>query len=183
MGKNDTLISAIYGGSFDPPHLGHREVIIKTLNIVDRVVVVPSWLNPFKDSSHARVQDRLKWCKIVFGDIKGVVVDDFEISQNRAVYTIETYKALKDRYNIQYIVIGADNLKDIAKWRDFDTLNSEIVWIVAKRRGYSIDTSLLRESIIIDTDIDISSSDIRSGKSKEYIDRKIIDEVEKIYNI
>ena len=184
MGKNDTA-TAIYGGSFDPPHLGHREVIKRVLSLedIDRVVVVPSWLNPFKDSFHAPAQKRYEWCKAIFGDIDGVEISDFEILQHRAVYTVETYKKLSQIYPITHIVIGADNLASIDKWRDFATLNNSIEWIVAKRRGYDIVTSKLRCFKIIQTDTPISSSDIRRGKGLEYIDDRIIDEVKSIYQI
>ena len=184
MGKNDTA-TAIYGGSFDPPHMGHREVIKKTLAIggIDRVVVVPSWLNPFKESFHASAQKRYEWCRVVFGDIEGVEISDFEILQNRAVYTIETYKELSQKYPITHIVIGADNLQSIDRWRDFEILNSQIEWIVAKRRGYDIVTSKLRRFKIIETDTPISSSDIREGRGLEYIDSRILDEIKSIYKL
>ena len=184
MGKNDTG-TAIYGGSFDPPHTGHREVVSKALSLphVDKIIIVPSWLNPFKETSHASAQKRFEWCQKVFGDISGVDISDFEISQNRPVYTIETYRKLNQKYPVNFIIIGADNLPSIEKWRDFDKLNRSIEWIIAKRHGYDIVTPALRSFQIIETDTPVSSSDIRNGIGIEYIDDKIADEVSEIYGI
>ena len=184
MRKNDTNV-AIYGGSFDPPHLGHKEVIQKALSMpnIDKVIVVPSWLNPFKSSSGALAKDRYRWAKVVFGDIDGVEVSDFEISQNRPVYTIETFNYLKEQYPISHIIIGADNLQSIEKWRDFDKLNQNIEWIIAKRRGYDIVTPKLRSFKLINTDTPISSSDIRVAKGLEYVDDRILDEVKQVYRL
>ena len=184
MGRNDTNI-AIYGGSFDPPHLGHKEVVKKTLSIldIDKVIIVPSWLNPFKNSSHALAKKRFEWTKEMFKDIDNVEVSDFEISQNKAVYTIETFEALNQKYPISHIIIGADNLKSLTKWRDFEKLNQSIEWIIAKRQGYDIVTPSLHNFKVIETDIPISSSEIRMGKGLEFIDDKIIDEVKYIYKL
>lgn len=184
MGKNDTG-TAIYGGSFDPPHTGHREVIAKALTLphIDKIIIVPSWLNPFKETSHAPAQKRYEWCQKVFEDIEGVEISDFEISQKSPVYTIETYRELNRKYPVSSVIIGADNLRSIEKWRDFDKLNRSVEWIIAKRNGYAIVTPTLRSFKIIETDIPVSSSDIREGTGAEYIDDKIADEVAEIYGL
>ena len=55
MVKNDKQVVAMFGGSFDPPHLGHQRIVekaIKSLEI-DILLVVPAYLNPFKISSLA----------------------------------------------------------------------------------------------------------------------------------
>jgi len=163
---------AIFGGSFDPPHLGHIEIIKKALKIADKIIVVPTFLNPFKNSFSANPQIRLKWCKEVC-DFKDVIVSDFEIKNGKPTYTIDTFNALSKDYNIKYIIIGADNLKSITKWRDFEVLNSKIIWIVATREGYELDCSSLREYKIINLEQNVSSTDIRNGKKSQFIDKKI----------
>lgn len=110
-------------------------------------------------------------------------ISDFEISQKRPVYTIETYRELNRKYPVSSVIIGADNLRSIEKWRDFDKLNRSVEWIIAKRNGYAIVTPTLRSFKIIETDIPVSSSDIREGTGAEYIDDKIADEVAEIYGL
>ena len=63
---------ALYGGSFDPPHLGHVHVVhaaLKTLDI-DKIIVVPAFVNPFKSGTHAPAELRLKWLQEIFEDDK-----------------------------------------------------------------------------------------------------------------
>jgi len=173
---------AIFGGSFDPPHLGHKEIIKKSLEITDRVIVVPTFLNPFKSSFSVEPKKRLEWVKKSF-DFKNILVSSFEIEQKRAVYTIETYEALNKIFNIKYIIIGADNLKNIEKWKSFEALNSKITWIVATRDREHLNTSKLNSFQVIDVSIDVSSSEIRSGKKLDFIDKNIRNKVVKEYGI
>ena len=182
MQKNATY--ALYGGSFDPPHLGHLEIVKQLLELkeVDRVLIVPTYLNPFKNSFNVEPSTRLKWVEEQF-NLKNVEVSSFEIEQNRAVYTVETFKELSKKYNIKYIVIGADNLKSITKWRDFNYLNSKITWIVATRENFVLDLSPLKRYILLNINIDVSSSEIREGKKLQFLDKKIKSKVLLEYNL
>jgi len=173
---------AIFGGSFDPPHLGHKEIINKALEVVDRVIVVPTYLNPFKSSFSVSAKLRYKWCKELFEDSR-VVVSDYEVKQEKSVYTVDTIKELSEKYNIKAITIGADNLANIDKWRDFDYLNNNFLWLVALRANKELDCSKLRECKPLSVDIDISSTELREGKKLEYIDDKIKKQVVIEYNI
>ena len=166
MVKN-RLSVALFGGSFDPPHIGHQTIVKKVLNleIVDRVVIMPTFLNPFKSSSHATADMRLKWCRDMCSD-PDVIICDYEIRQNRAVYTIESINYLREQYEIKYLVIGSDNLAHIEHWREFETINSTITWIVVDRSGYDSSYEKLRDYITIEMDIPISSSQIRARENK-----------------
>ncbi len=183
MVKN-SLGFALFGGSFDPPHLGHRTIIEEILKFseLQGVIITPTWLNPFKEKSHASSIKRLKWCHQVF-DYPNVIISDYEIEQQRPVYTIETYQALKKEYPIKYLIIGSDNLTTITKWRDFSKLNQELIWIIATRDNINPDISMLKNAKILPIKIPISSTKIRLGEGLEYIDSKIYNEVIETYHI
>ena len=174
---------ALFGGSFDPPHLGHKEIIKKALalNRVDCILVVPTYLNPFKNSFNLEPKIRYKLVKKSFSNIGCVKFSNYEIKQNRSVYTIETYKKLKRRFNIKFIIIGADNLKSIKKWKDFNILNNKITWIVATRSKRFPRKLPLKRYIILNIDADVSSTQIREGKKLNFIDKKIKSQVIKYY--
>ncbi len=174
--------TALFGGSFDPPHLGHREIVEKTLSLpgIERLVLLPAWLNPFKRESHAPPEKRLEWCRTVF-DLPGVIVSDYEIRQKRPVYTLESYRALSREYSIGWLVIGADNLKDLPRWHAFETLNREVTWIVATREGSSPDVSRLRSVRILELHVPVSSTQIRSGVGFDFVDPRIREEVRRFY--
>ncbi|HGZ71130.1 MAG TPA: nicotinate (nicotinamide) nucleotide adenylyltransferase [Nitratifractor sp.] len=175
---------ALFGGSFDPPHAGHQKIVDAVLKLdwIDAVIISPAFKNPFKEQYNASPSLRLEWCKTLFkGSDK--IVNNFEIEQNRAVYTIEAFNHLSKLYNIQAIVIGADNLKSIQKWRDFEALNSKVKWIVISRPNEPLETSALREFSVVPIEINISSSEIRNGKKLDFVDSAIKKQVLKEYNL
>ncbi len=153
---------AIFGGSFDPPHKGHISIVKTALQVldIDKLIVVPAYLNPFKTSSHATPAKRLEWLTRVFDGYKNVEVSDFEILQNRPVPSIETVMHFKQPSDEIYLIIGADNLSALKKWHRFEELDSLVTWAVATRddiavpEGYiqlpvseAVSSTLLREKV------------------------------------
>jgi nicotinate-nucleotide adenylyltransferase len=177
-----SITYALFGGSFDPPHLGHKEIIKKALDYANKVIAMPTYLNPFKNSFNAPPQKRINWVKKSF-NFKNVEICDYEIKQNRAVYTIESFKHLSKIKNIKFIIIGSDNLKDITKWKNFKELNNSVTWLVANREGFILNTSALKNFIILNLNINVSSTQIREGKKLNFLDEKIRDDVLNFYKI
>ena len=91
---------ALFGGSFDPPHAGHDAAVRAILSSLkpDLLVIMPSFLNPFKKSFSAPPQLRLRWCRALWSDAPHVKVSDYEISQNVPVPTIQSVKFLLEKY-------------------------------------------------------------------------------------
>lgn len=91
---------ALFGGSFDPPHTGHDAAVRAILSSLkpDLLIIMPSFLNPFKKSFSAPPQLRLRWCRALWSDAPHVEVSDYEISQNRSVPTIQSVKFLLKKY-------------------------------------------------------------------------------------
>ena len=170
---------AIFGGSFDPVHLGHIEIVKKALKDkdIDKIIIVPNYLNPLKNSFSAPAELRYKWLKEVFKNIKNVEVSDFEIQKNRAVYSIETINHFKPKY----FIIGSDNLKTLDKWKQIDEILKKVEFIIAKRGD--IDKNLLKKygiKKIIDINIPISSTEIRKGNFK-FLPKQIENEIKEFY--
>ncbi len=169
---------AIFGGSFDPPHLGHLEVIqqaITSLNI-DELIVVPAFLNPFKSKSYAPASLRLKWLKAMTEEIKPVRVSSYEIDQNRAVASIETVKHFKDSDDI-YLIIGADNLETLSSWKDFKELDEMVTWVVATRDNIKIPSRYIN----LNVNQNISATQLREQVNEAYLDKSIAKEILDFY--
>ena len=166
---------AIFGGSFDPPHKGHQTIVNRALELldIDKIIIVPTFLNPFKKSSLASPHQRLEWCRELFGDFDNAEVSDYEIALGKPTYTRETLRYFQKRYSVRYLIIGADNLESITKWHSFEQINQEIIWVVATRLKCKLDTSMLREYILLDIAIDISSTKIRECNDLRHIDERI----------
>ncbi|MFK5975773.1 MAG: nicotinate (nicotinamide) nucleotide adenylyltransferase [Sulfurovum sp.] len=182
MVKQHKPTVAIFGGSFDPPHRGHQDIVGCAINSldIDKLVLLPAYLNPFKSSTLILASQRLEWVETLFGDMDRVVVDDYEIAEGRSVRTVESVKKLSEKYSVKYIIIGADNLASLDKWYQFDSLNESIIWVIASRAGYDLHTSKLREWVRLDMDIPISSTHIRDRRDLKYIDPKIKESVKQI---
>ena len=160
---SNSLKVALFGGSFDPPHFGHRAIIDSALRelSIDKLIIIPTFLNPFKSKSHLSAKERLALAKEHFSS-KYVEISNYEIEQKVATPTATTLRYFQNLYSVKYIIIGADNLSSIDKWHDFKWLNSQITWIVATRNGYCLDTSKLKDFKILQVNANISSTEIRN---------------------
>jgi len=169
---------AIFGGSFDPPHLGHVEIAnkaLKELNL-DKLIIMPNYLNPLKNSFSAPPRLRLKWLKKIFDDPK-IEISDFEISKKRPVYTIETL----NEFNPDFFIIGSDNLKTLHKWHKIDEILQKTSLVVATRG--EVDKKLLSKyniKKVLDVNIPVSSTEIRNENFK-YLPEKIEKEIKEFY--
>ena len=170
---------ALFGGSFDPPHNGHLEVVhvaLKQLDI-EKLILIPTFLNPFKTRSFAPSELRLTWLKKLFKSFKNVEVSDFEMLQNRPTYSIESVKYFKKLYNEIYFIIGADNLEHLEKWHQFDELNKLVTWVVAHRDDIAINNTF----ISLHVRQPISSSAIRDTLKLSDIPKVIRDDIQTYY--
>lgn len=147
---------AVYSGSFDPLHIGHQAIMEYLTNEreFDWVYLVISPQNPCKDPSKAlSAQQRYEAAidAVRRHPELHVWVDDIELSMPAPHYTIKTLDALKKREpeNDFTLVMGADNLHGIHKWRDAPRLLSEYGVAVYPRKGFDlkkIQSTLFKES-------------------------------------
>ncbi len=144
---------------------GHLTVIKEAArNLeIDKLIVIPTFLNPFKTSFYAPPNERLRLSKELFGKVSKVSIDDYEIREGRATPTVKTVRYFQKRYRVEYIIIGADNLVSITKWHGFNWLNSRVTWVIATRKGYELLTKPLKNFKILNVSVNISSTEIRNS--------------------
>jgi nicotinate-nucleotide adenylyltransferase len=175
---------ALFGGSFDPPHIGHEKIVYEVLNSlkIDKFIIAPAFLNPFKTKSHLDPLDRLNLIKELFQENKNIEVTDFEIKRNKATPTIETIRYIKKIYNPKkiYLIIGADNIKSLYLWQDFDKLKQSVTFISISRDGYEEKNDII-QFINIKIDINISSTTLRENLDLRYIPKKIEQKVKELW--
>ena len=173
---------AIFGGSFDPPHLGHDMIVkeaLKSLNI-NKLIIIPTFLSPFKSEFGAPPNLRLQWCRSLWENLSSkIIVSDYETSQNRAVASIDSVSYFKNKFNASriYLIIGADQFNSLHKWHRYDELKALVSFVVACRDGIKIDENLQK----LDINVKISSSKIKSELNFKHIPTAILDSVEKFY--
>jgi nicotinate-nucleotide adenylyltransferase len=122
---NDLIRLGIFGGSFDPPHLGHVLGCLWALcsGEIDRVVMIPVGRHAFGKESGAGFEDRLEMCRLATQHLGGFVeVSDLEGRRDGTSYTIETLEALrKERPQAQLrLIVGSDVASEVNLWRSAD---------------------------------------------------------------
>jgi nicotinate-nucleotide adenylyltransferase len=173
---------ALFGGSFDPIHNGHLEVVKAALELleIDKIIIMPAFLSPFKSSSKAGETERFAWVTEAFEGWDKCEVSDYEIRQKRSVPTIESVEYLKRHLHADgkiALIIGADNLAALPRWKNYDQLIQDCDIIVAARSGFAVGAGYR----ILPVKYDISSTDIRQGISFDKLPPKIADKIINTY--
>lgn len=176
---------AIFGGSFDPIHIGHEMIINKLshLSYINKLIVVPTYLNPFKKKFHLSPEKRFEILNQMYEKNQDILISDFEINRGESTPSIITVEHFKKFYNPDkiYFIIGADNLKTLHLWDSFDKLNSLVEFIVINRDGYEVKNDIIQFKVI-NMNIDISSTSLREKFEVKYIPKKIQQKVTTIWN-
>ena len=130
----------IFGGSFDPPHVGHVLSVkyLLSVGLVDEVIVVPVFEHAFhKELTPYEVRSRL--VQLAFADEPRATVSLIEAQLPRPNFTLNTVRFLQEeRPGDQLrLIVGADVLHDIDRWHHFDELSERAPLIVLGRAGVS----------------------------------------------
>jgi nicotinate-nucleotide adenylyltransferase len=129
---------AVFGGSFNPPHIGHVLTAVYVLSTapIDHLLVVPVYRHPFAKGL-APFEDRLEMCALAFGWLSGVVVSTVERDLDGESLTLRTLQRLSlDHPDWQMrLVIGSDVLPDLDKWHRFDLVQELAPPLVIPRAG------------------------------------------------
>jgi len=132
---------ALFGGSFNPPQIGHVAVAKALLDSgqFDEVWVTPSLRHPF-GKPLAPFEDRLALCHLAFDSLGPLVrVSEAERQTgNQEGYTIELIRALRKKYphHSFSLVMGSDVRSETSQWRDFEELKKLIEIYPISRAGY-----------------------------------------------
>jgi len=130
----------LYGGSFDPVHLGHllvAQAAQEELNL-DRVVFIPAAQSPFKpESPPAPATTRLRFLRLALAGQCSWHLDDQEILRGAPSYSIDTVRSYAKRYPHAklFYLIGADHVPHLPKWREAEALAQLTEFVVVRRPG------------------------------------------------
>jgi nicotinate-nucleotide adenylyltransferase len=159
---SDVRRIALFGGSFNPPHVAHQLACAYVLStarpLVDELWVIPTFKHPF-DKQLAPYADRVAMCERAARPFGGrVQVSRIEEELGGESYTLRTVQALKERHpDASFaLVIGTDLLGELDRWHGWPELERAIEFIVVGRGGYAE----LRPSEV--TLPEVSSSEVRA---------------------
>jgi len=168
----------LYGGSFNPPHIGHVEAALSVSRALkpDRFLIMPDHLPPHKElaADSPGPEERLRLCRLAFRDIPGAEVSDLEICREGASYTADTVEQLRCDYpnDELTLVVGGDMFFSFESWYRFRYLLEQCTLAVLARCGEDVDElpAAVREMekryaarivLIAHEPVTVSSSDLR----------------------
>lgn len=177
-GELDILKIGIYGGTFNPPHIGHissAKEASEQLGL-DCLIVVPTGVPPHKTvpSGAPPAEMRMEMVQTAFNDCYNVIISDIEMRNDAPAYTIDTINSIKVDYpGAQFFLLtGTDMFLTLQSWRDSEKLLNGITPAVFSRdtddliaisdhsnrlRGlFGAETAIINNSVV-----DISSSELR----------------------
>lgn len=180
----------IFGGTFDPVHIGHLHIAQRALEqfALDGVLFIPTGRPAWKINTVSPVEDRYAMLKAAVEGNEHFDVSRLEIDREGITYTIDTLRTLKERYQDKaelFFIVGADTAAEIATWKDADEIRTLVTFLCARRtnskdtvhdmlhndRGFEI--RFIESSLI-----DISSRELREwirvGRSIHYLVPEVI---------
>jgi len=130
----------LFGGSFDPVHLGHL-LVAQAANEelgLDRLFFIPAAQSPFKpESNPAPAAIRLQWLRLALAGKTNCEIDEQEIKRGGVSYTIETVRDYAKRFPRAelFYLIGADHAAKLPEWREAGELARLAQFVVTPRPG------------------------------------------------
>ncbi len=192
----------LYGGSFDPIHLGHLNLAIEMLEKagLDEIWFCPANVNPHKvENLPISTEDRLSMLMLALEGIKGCSILNSELLRPSPSYTIDTLKELlaEEEKNPQglkfHLILGEDALPGFPKWKSVDEIIQLVPLLIGQRTtsepsaNSTGDPSLriaIENGMIPTRRMDINSTEIRQRLSqkkccKHLVPQKVLDYIDR----
>ena len=166
---------AIFGGSFDPIHLGHLSIAedARTSFEYDKIVFFPSNIPPHKrPSQKVSAEARIQMTRLAITGNESFLLDEYEVRAGGISYTIDTIRHVLDSYDVTGklgLIIGEDLLPGFHTWKDAENIQSLVELLVARRSpaadksGEGTEpSSSVRYRVVQNVLLPVSSSEIRT---------------------
>ena len=135
---SETRNIALFGGTFDPVHLGHVYLAEAARNVLslDEVRFLPCRISPFKSgNTPTAAADRLEMLRLATQDLPWAVIDDFEIRREGPSFSYQTAEAMKQRFpqDRLFWIMGTDQWDVLPSWAQPQRLAACVEFIVFAR--------------------------------------------------
>ncbi len=163
----------IFGGTFDPIHLGHLITAqsVKEIRNLEKIIFIPTFISPLKSNIiTSPAEDRLNMIKLAIDGVPFFEYSDIEIKKSEVSFTVDTLKELKREYTEMELIIGYDNIFTFNTWKNPDEILNLATLIVLKRKSSQLppfENDYYRQAVFVQTrGIEISATDIRERVKK-----------------
>ena len=145
-----THLLGVYGGSFDPIHLGHLAPVeeARAATGLDEILYVPAFAPPHKPQGpSASAFHRFAMCAVALADYPHLLLSDFEASRGGTTYSVETLRHVRANHpeSEVFLVVGSDSMAGLPAWREWREIVSDYRIVVVYREG--ADYAALREKL------------------------------------
>ena len=170
-GRDEEALKArvgVFGGTFDPVHVGHLAIALAALESVplDRVHFVPARRSPLKDRDPlASVADRVTMLESAIAGEPRFALSRVELERDGVSYTVDTLEALRSQGEL-FLILGSDALADLARWRTPDRIRELATILVASRPGAPEPDQVHRARAFDAPRLDISSRELRARAAR-----------------
>lgn len=145
-GQKQAQKIGLFGGTFDPIHLGHIFPIQHAAKLLglNQIHIIPANVSPLKSSPYSNNTHRAAMVKLVCQDYPIFTFDDRELTRGNASYTFDTLLDIHHEYQQQntliilYFFIGMDSLIDLTLWHRWQDILSLCNIVVSPRPGYQL---------------------------------------------
>lgn len=161
----------LLGGTFDPVHLAHLQIAraAKDAHGLDQVVFIPNAQSPIKPAApSASAAQRLEMLRLAIAMDSGFSIETYEMEQGGVSYSVDTVRHIKTLFPGAdlFWILGADQLEQLDRWREIESLAEQVEFLVVGRSGSSLHAPKikgLKYKVIGVPLMDISSSGIREA--------------------
>ncbi len=129
----------IYGGTFDPPHIGHVHSAAQAVDALrlDKLLLIPAYATPRKSPGipGAEPEHRLQMLRLAASSMPKAEISMLEMDRSEVSYTFETVKALRQRYpeDELYLLLGSDMFLGFLNWRQWESICKDVTLAVLYR--------------------------------------------------
>ncbi|EQA37017.1 nicotinate-nucleotide adenylyltransferase [Leptospira inadai serovar Lyme str. 10] len=136
---SEPRLTGIFGGSFDPPHVGHLGIVTSFWNTIpqaEELLIIPNCVSPLKGGKHASGESILQMLDAQFSKIPKTKILDIELRKKGTSYTYETLLELRESYPDRnfLLLVGEDNYSEFQKWRNWENIFGLIRSLLVFRR-------------------------------------------------
>jgi nicotinate-nucleotide adenylyltransferase len=159
---------ALFGGTFDPPHLGHRFIAAEAHREchLDRLIFIPCHQSPHKASApHASGEDRLEMLRLTVANFPWAEVSAWELERPGRSFSWETAEHFSQLYPEAKLhwILGADQWKSLDRWARPERLAELLTFIVFPRDGVTPAPHPRFRAHFLKASIQASSTEIRQA--------------------
>ncbi|UTW06563.1 nicotinate-nucleotide adenylyltransferase [Pseudomonas benzenivorans] len=136
--RSDPRRIGIFGGTFDPVHIGHLRSALEVAEFMalDELRLVPSARPPHRGAPQVSAQDRLAMVQLAVADLSPLCVDDRELGRDKPSYSIDTLESLRAELAVDdqlFLVLGWDAFCGLPSWHRWEALLDHCHILVLQR--------------------------------------------------